>query len=181
MKPLRLGQDGQMVLISLFVGGSLTQHHCYFATPYIHMDLRLTTFLLLYFSTSLPYIAIQRPYYLGNIYRRHFNPSYLGCFSVDFKKQGVFRKLLSISFHMPPSALFYLFSFRNGKQLRKTIRIRRQEKWNHVLGFMTAGHFPLRFGLHFFGHFALFFLFFIDIIFLLCLDSLLVNVRPSWS
>ena len=67
-------------------------------------------------------------YYLGNIYRRLFNPSYLGCFSVDFKKQGAFRKLLSISFHMPPSALFYLFSFRNGKRSRKTIRIRRQEK-----------------------------------------------------
>ena len=88
-----------------------------------------------------------------------------------------FRKLLSIPFHMPPSAFFYLFSFRNGKRSRKTIRIRRQEKWNHVLGFMTAGHFPLCFGLYFFGHFALFFLFFIDIIFLLCLDWLLVNVR----
>ena len=29
---------------------------------------------------------------------------------------------------MPPSALFYLLSFRNGKRSRKTIRIRRQEK-----------------------------------------------------
>ena len=74
-------------------------------------------------------LLFYRPlYYLGNIYRRLFNPSYLGCFSVDFNKQGAFRKLLSISFHMPPSALFYLFSFRNGKRSRKTIRIRRQEE-----------------------------------------------------
>ena len=62
-------------------------------------------------------------YYLGNIFRRLFNPSYRGCFSVNFKKLGGFWKLLSISFHMPPSALFYLYSFRNGKRLRRIFRI----------------------------------------------------------
>ena len=104
--------------------------------------------------------AERLSYYLGNIYRRLFNPSYLGCFSVDFKKQGAFRKLLSISFHMPPSALFYLFSFRNGKRSRKTIRIRHQEKWNHVLGFMTARHISLPFRFILFRPFCrVFFLF----------------------
>ena len=61
--------------------------------------------------------------YLGNIFRRLFNPSYLDCFSVNFKKLGGFRKLLSISFHMPPSALFYLYSLGNGKRLRRIFRI----------------------------------------------------------
>ena len=77
-------------------------------------------------------------YYLGNIFRRLFNPSYLGCFSVNFKKLGGFRKLLSISFHMPPSALFYLYSFRNGKRLRRIFRIWLLEKWNQILNSMEA-------------------------------------------
>ena len=91
---------------------------------------KLWSLLNLFF---IAFKALKNTYYLGNIYRRLFNPSYLGCFSVDFNKQGAFRKLLSISFHMPPSALFYLFSFRNGKRSRKTIRIRRQEKMESTI------------------------------------------------
>ena len=76
-------------------------------------------------------------YYLRNIIRRLFNPSYLSCFLIDFKKQGVFRKLLSIPFHMPPGSLFYLFLFRNGKRSRKSIIIGPRKKWNLVLNFVS--------------------------------------------
>ena len=56
---------------------------------------------------------------------------------------------------MPPSALFYLYSFRNGKRLRRIFRIWLLEKWNLILNSMEAwrwswwrtGWIPLKFGI----------------------------------
>ena len=123
----------------------MCMHVCMFVCMYVNACVYVYVHTHTHTHTHTRTHARTHTYYLGNIYRRLFNPSYLGCFSVDFKKQGAFRKLLSIPYHLPPSTLFYLFSFRNGKQSRKTIRIRQQEKWNQVLDFMTARHFSLPF------------------------------------
>ena len=61
----------------------------------------------------------------------------------------MFWKLLSIPFHMLPSALFYLFLFRNSKRSRKIIRI--DTRKNGIMFWVSwqqaISHFP--FSLHF--------------------------------
>ena len=59
-------------------------------------------------------------------------------FFTKWKRKRKRHHSLPLPKHWPPSALFYHFSFRNGKRSRKTIRIRHQEKMESSFEFYNV-------------------------------------------
>ena len=84
-------------------------------------------------------------YYLGNKFIVSENKAYLPFESSDLYKFGHFRNLHRISVHLPPSSLFYLFPFRNGKQKEVTTPQRNLGIiYLHIQQGVKASHMPER-------------------------------------
>ena len=88
----------------------------------IRLEMTLTWKSMLHFHSM---------YYLGNKFIVSENKAYLPFESSDLYKFGHFRNLHRISVHLPPSSLFYLFPFRNGKQKKvTTLWHGKNEQWS---------------------------------------------------